>query len=201
MNWPLSRTRYHPFPNAEAKALLKQELGTEKYNQLGIDRQTQACRISVHWSSLQGQNRRQGCCGKGSASQRVAEIALDLYIVRELCPTIPKITNRALICRHLANEWGRGFIGELDYREEAAATTRFSQEMEKRNLNAVCAPTVVPEYSTTQILTTEWVDGTRLDESDQSDVPRLCAVALNAYLVMLLELKSLHCDPHPVRCV
>jgi predicted unusual protein kinase regulating ubiquinone biosynthesis (AarF/ABC1/UbiB family) len=25
----------------------------------------------------------------------------------------------------------------------------------------------------------------------------LCSVALNAYLVMLLELKSLHCDPHP----
>jgi predicted unusual protein kinase regulating ubiquinone biosynthesis (AarF/ABC1/UbiB family) len=69
--------------------------------------------------------------------------------------------------------------------------------MKKRNLNAVCAPSVLSEYSTEQILVTEWVDGTRLDQSDADDIPRLCAVALNAYLVMLLELQSLHCDPHP----
>jgi hypothetical protein len=69
--------------------------------------------------------------------------------------------------------------------------------MQKRNLNAVCAPTVITQYSTEQILVTEWVDGTRLDRSDADDVPRLCSVALNAYLVMLLELQKLHCDPHP----
>jgi ABC1 atypical kinase-like domain len=100
----------------------------------------------------------------------------------------------------LANEWGRGFIAELDYRQEAAATMRFNDEMAARQLTAVCAPQVWPDYSTQQVLVTQWVDGTRLDQSDAEDVPRLCAVALNAYLVMLLELQSLHCDPHPVRC-
>jgi len=96
----------------------------------------------------------------------------------------------------LANEWGRGFIAELDYRTEAENTIRFSEEMKKRNLNAVSAPKVIKNYSTEQVLVTEWVDGVRLDKSDAADVPRLCAVALNAYLVMLLELRSLHCDPH-----
>ena len=44
---------------------------------------------------------------------------------------------------------------------------------------------------------TEWIDGTRLDVSASPDVPRLCGVAINAYLTMLLDTGTLHCDPHP----
>ena len=44
---------------------------------------------------------------------------------------------------------------------------------------------------------TEWVDGTRLDLDASPDVPRLCGVAINAYLTMLLDTGTLHCDPHP----
>ena len=117
----------------------------------------------------------------------LAEIALDLYLVREFAPIYQKFTGGATDLQALADEWGRGFIAELDYRQEAAATMRFNTAMQQRGLNAVCAPVVVPEYSTETILTTEWVDGTRLDESDAADVPRLCAVALNAYLVMLVS--------------
>jgi predicted unusual protein kinase regulating ubiquinone biosynthesis (AarF/ABC1/UbiB family) len=120
-----------------------------------------------------------------------------LYLVREFAPIYQKLTGSATDLQALANEWGRGFIAELDYHTEAANTKRFNVEMEKRNLNAVTAPIVVDQFSTNRILTTRWVDGTRLDQSDADDVPRLCSVALNAYLVMLLELQSLHCDPHP----
>ena len=28
-------------------------------------------------------------------------------------------------------------------------------------------------------------------------MPRLCGVAINAYLTMLLDTGTLHCDPHP----
>lgn len=125
----------------------------------------------------------------------LAEIALDLYLVREIiAPIYQRITKTSTDLQSLANEWGRGFIAELDYRREAISTLRFNNEMMKRNLNAVCSPIVIQEYSTERMLITEWIDGTRLDESDENDVPRLCSVALNAYLVMLLELKSLHCE-------
>jgi predicted unusual protein kinase regulating ubiquinone biosynthesis (AarF/ABC1/UbiB family) len=46
-------------------------------------------------------------------------------------------------------------------------------------------------------LVTEWVEGTRLDRDASDDVPRLCGVAINAYLTMLLDTGVLHCDPHP----
>jgi ABC1 atypical kinase-like domain len=192
-----------PFPNQLAKQLLRSELGSERYEVLGIDTKTKRGPIA---SASIGQVYK-GSLGDLEVAVKVqrpnvlAEIALDLYIVREFAPLYQKISGGATDLQALANEWGRGFIAELDYREEAANTMRFNQEMEARQLNAVCAPTVLPEYSTEQILVTEWVDGTRLDQSDAADVPRLCAVALNAYLVMLLELKSLHCDPHPVRSI
>ena len=44
------------------------------------------------------------------------------------------------------------------------------------------------------MLVTEWVQGTRLDLDASPDVPRLCGVAVNAYLTMLLDTGVLHCD-------
>ena len=95
------------------------------------------------------------------------------------------------------DEWGRGFVAETDYRYEAANTEAFSAAMERRGLGAVTSPSVVRELSTSCLLTTEWVDGTRLDLDASPDVPRLCGVAINAYLTMLLDTGVLHCDPHP----
>jgi predicted unusual protein kinase regulating ubiquinone biosynthesis (AarF/ABC1/UbiB family) len=45
--------------------------------------------------------------------------------------------------------------------------------------------------SSMQVLVTEWVDGTRLDRDASPDVPRLCGVAINAYLTMLLDTGTL----------
>uniref|UniRef100_A0A7S3JTX7 ABC1 atypical kinase-like domain-containing protein n=1 Tax=Aureoumbra lagunensis TaxID=44058 RepID=A0A7S3JTX7_9STRA len=69
--------------------------------------------------------------------------------------------------------------------------------MRARGLDAVISPRVVRELSGSNVLVTEWIDGTRLDVSASPDVPRLCGVALNAYLTMLLDTGVLHCDPHP----
>ena len=53
------------------------------------------------------------------------------------------------------------------------------------------------EYCTNSILTTEWIDGERLDLSTKNDVTVLCSVAMNTHLTMMLETGTLHCDPHP----
>mmetsp|Transcript_25725 Transcript_25725/g.56913 ORF Transcript_25725/g.56913 Transcript_25725/m.56913 type:complete len:117 (+) Transcript_25725:1683-2033(+) len=46
-------------------------------------------------------------------------------------------------------------------------------------------------------MVTQWITGTRLDRDCSADVPRLCGLAVNAYLTMLLDTGVLHCDPHP----
>jgi len=137
----------------------------------------------------------------------LSEIALDLYILRFLTPLQVYVTNWAqgekvypediTLARALVDEWGRGFVAETDYVYEAQNTETFVKAMLNRGLDAVTAPTVVRHLSTRKVLTTEWVDGTRLDRDTSPDVPRLCAVAINAYLTMLLDTGCLHCDPHP----
>jgi len=47
------------------------------------------------------------------------------------------------------------------------------------------------------VLTTEWVVGERLETSGAEDVTKLCSVAMNTYLTMMLETGVLHADPHP----
>jgi hypothetical protein len=189
-----------PFDGTQARAVLLEQLGVERFNTikgLGLEQNKGPVASASIGQVYRGYIEDKQVAVKVQRPNVLAEIALDLYIVREFAPIYQKFTGGSTDLQALANEWGRGFIAELDYRAEAISTTAFNQEMQRRNLNAVCAPTVVTEYSTERILVTEWVEGRRLDQSDADDVPRLCSVALNAYLVMLLELQSLHCDPHP----
>ena len=80
-----------------------------------------------------------------------------------------------------------GFVAETDYRLEARNTAEFGASMKARGLDAVCAPAVVSDLVRDTVLVTEWVEGTRLDRDASPDVPRLCGVAINAYLTMLLD--------------
>mmetsp|Transcript_11421 Transcript_11421/g.17180 ORF Transcript_11421/g.17180 Transcript_11421/m.17180 type:complete len:943 (-) Transcript_11421:117-2945(-) len=193
--------RVPPFPSNEAKDLLRSELSASmmKLTNLSLEKPVASASIGQVYrgmASLSDGSVREVAV-KVQRPDVLAEIALDLHIVREFAPTYQKITRSATDFQSLANEWGRGFIAELAYSEEAKNTKKFNKEMKERGLTAVTAPVVVDELSTDRILVTEWVSGTRLDRSTAGDVPRLCSVALNAYLLMLLETGTLHCDPHP----
>lgn len=136
----------------------------------------------------------------------LSEIALDLHVLRTLTPIQTILQNAANgvettqddidTAITLVDEWGRGFVAETDYRLEAQNTKNFEAAMRQRGLDAVCAPPIVDELVRDTVLVTEWVEGTRLDRDASPDVPRLCGVAINAYLTMLLDTGVLHCDPH-----
>ena len=145
--------------------------------------------------------------GEGAAAGILAEIALDLYVLRLITPVQTFFQNAVNglsttqedidVAIQLVDEWGRGFVAETDYRLEAKNTQEFGASMKARGLEAVCAPAVVEELVRDTVLVTEWVERTRHDRDASPDVPRLCGVAINAYLTMLLDTGVLHCDPHP----
>jgi len=195
-----------PFSSVQAQEVLKSELGEKRYGMLkkiDLDKPVASASIGQVYrgfadvENAEGKKEEVEIAVKVQRPNALAEIALDLFIVREFAPYYQKLTGSATDLQGLANEWGRGFIAELTYIGEAASTKKFNEQMKKKGLNAVTAPTVVDALSTNRILTTEWVRGNRLDRSEEDDVARLCGVALNAYLVMLLETGTLHCDPHP----
>ena len=47
------------------------------------------------------------------------------------------------------------------------------------------------------MLTSAWVVGEKLSESDAADLLPMITTAMNCYLVQLLESGFLHADPHP----
>jgi len=134
-------------------------------------------------------------------------IGLDLYVMRKLAPLQTVVSNKLSgmttepadvdLAYSLVDEWGKGLVAEVDYLLEAENTVQFSKAMLSRGLHAVISPEVVTELCTQKIMVTQWITGTRLDRDCSADVPRLCGLAVNAYLTMLLDTGVLHCDPHP----
>ena len=124
-------------------------------------------------------------------------IALDMALVREMAP-IASLFGVPGDLVGTVDAWGAGFVNELDYRAEALQAEQFNKDIGTSKLAArVFAPRPVREASSARVLTTEWAEGERLDRCSAVDVPRLCSLAMNTYLEMLLGTGRLHCDPHP----
>ena len=131
----------------------------------------------------------------------VAEsIALDLLLLRLIAPRFQAWRKLNTDLVGLVDEWGARFVAELDYTQEAAQGTAFIAAMRSRGLadSITSAPVVVP-LTSRRVLTTTWVDGTRIDDPslDSEEAKRMVQLALAAYLTMLLDTGSLHADPHP----
>ena len=123
-------------------------------------------------------------------------VALDMYLLRIAGAVLKKWANINSDAVETVDAWGVGFVDELDYRAEAANSERFLDGISSTPLSGVVfSPRVLPDLSTRRVLTTEWVDGERLDRSSSDDVTILCSIAMNTYLTMMLELGTLHCDP------
>lgn len=195
-----------PFNSNVAREIMKQEFGVKNLNSIFesiTDEPIASASIGQVYKAKLFDGRE--CAVKVQRPKIINEIALDLYCLRLLTPfqvwlsnTINKRKTQQSdidVALALVDEWGRGFVAEVDYRLEALNGKEFSQSMIKRGLNAVTAPDVVDEYSGSKIIVTKWMNGTRLDKDASPDVPRLCGVAVNAYLTMLLDTGVLHCDP------
>jgi len=126
-------------------------------------------------------------------------ISLDMYLIRTVAPILKNTFNLNTDLVGIVDQWATGFVAELDYTAEAANAKIFMEKIAKTPLSSVVfAPPPIDELTSRNgILTTEWIDGERLDKSAQSDVTILCSIAMNAYLTMMLEMGVLHCDPHP----
>lgn len=125
-------------------------------------------------------------------------VTVDLHIIRQLglfLRRFPSITARADVVA-LLDEWAARFFEELDYVKEGNNATTFAQLL-KDDLPQVVVPATVHEYTSRRVLTSEWLDGEKLSQSQADDVGRLVNVGVIAYLKQLLDTGFFHADPHP----
>ena len=186
-----------PFGGALGRAVIEEELGI-KIDDVFSSLSTEPVASASIGVVYKGKLRDSGIdvAVKVQRPGVLKSIALDLHTIRSLAPKWQELKEINTDLVGLVDAWGEGLMNELDYCAEAEATKEFSEAMKKRGLGSVFAPEVIDELSSTHVLTTKWVDGVRLADSDAEDVSRLCGVALNSYLTMLLDTGTLHCDPH-----
>lgn len=120
------------------------------------------------------------------------QIALDMHLLREFAPIAKQTFNLNTDTVGTVDAWGKGFVDELDYYQEAKNAQHFLDKIKLTPLkDVVLAPEVVDEYTSSTCLMTEWIDGQRLDRSTKEDVTILCSICMNTYLryVVLLSIR------------
>ncbi len=126
----------------------------------------------------------------------------DLVIIRMLAvltaPLLP--LNLGFGLGDIIDEFGSTLFEEIDYRLEANNAERFADLF--ANQSEVTVPRVERLLSSEHVLTTQWINGTKLQERQALDARNLDPAALIrtgviAGLQQLLEFGYFHADPHP----
>lgn len=129
-----------------------------------------------------------------------AQICTDLFLLRVMAMAGQQVLQLDTDWVALVDEYGSRLVDELDFSLEARTAQEFAENAAQLGLDASCT-TVQPimQLTTSRVLVTSWVDGERLESvarRDPQEAKRLQGVAMSAYLTMLLELGTLHADPH-----
>lgn len=128
----------------------------------------------------------------------VETVSVDLFIIRSIgifLRRFPGLLARVDVVA-LLDEWAARFFEELDYVREGNNATRFADSMAK-DLPQVVIPGTYTELTSRRVLTSEWIDGEKLSQSDANDVGDLVNVGVISYLKQLLDTGFFHADPHP----
>ncbi|CAK9014176.1 unnamed protein product [Durusdinium trenchii] len=188
--------RVAPFPKEEAEAILKEAWPDRALEALPSQPVAAASLGQVYCLDLE----QHGCVAVKVQRPGIrGQICVDLYILRHLAGWVQRFFQLNTDLPALVDEYGARLVDELDFTREAERSVAFSRFASKLSLGSVTTARPVPELTTSSVLVTEWVQGERLELTaarDLEEAQRLQAVAMTCYLAMLLELGSLHADPH-----
>lgn len=129
-------------------------------------------------------------------------MGLDIYILRQLA--IWFVTNFKHRVKSdlvgIMDEFGARIYEEMDYTQEGRNAEKFKELY--GHLKDIYVPKIYWEYTGREVLTMEWVEGTKLTKLAELrqqgiDPTYLIEVGVNCSLRQLLEHGFFHADPHP----
>ncbi|MGZ8743631.1 MAG: ABC1 kinase family protein [Nocardioides sp.] len=131
--------------------------------------------------------------------ERIVE---DMEVLRELADLLDNHTDfgRRFAVADLLEEFRRSLIDELDYRREAENLTTIGAILEGRE--RIVVPTPYPDFTTSRVLTMEFVRGRKVTDLGPLGRLELDGAALaddlfGAYIRQVLVDGVFHADPHP----
>jgi predicted unusual protein kinase regulating ubiquinone biosynthesis (AarF/ABC1/UbiB family) len=129
-------------------------------------------------------------------------ITLDLYLMRWgaswLAPFLPLNLGHDLTL--IVDEFGIKLFEEIDYLHEGQNAERFATYFSDDP--QIKVPSIYWRYTTTTVLTLEWINGFKLTDTAQIqayglDQDTLIQLGVSSGLRQLLEFGFFHADPHP----
>ncbi|MBD1841206.1 MULTISPECIES: AarF/UbiB family protein [unclassified Coleofasciculus] len=129
-------------------------------------------------------------------------ITLDLYLMRWmaawLSPWLPLNLGHNLTL--IVDEFGYKLFEEIDYLNEGRNAEKFATNF--RDDPSVKVPAIYWRYTNTRVLTLEWIDGFKLNDTERIkaadlETDTLIEIGVTAGLRQLLEYGFFHADPHP----
>jgi predicted unusual protein kinase regulating ubiquinone biosynthesis (AarF/ABC1/UbiB family) len=200
----LERLQDHvePFSYAEVERIIQQELRTRisrAFLELEERPIAAASLGQVHRARLRDGRLVAVKVQRPGIREQVVE---DLSVLEELAETLEHHTEtgKRYALTHTAEELRRSLLRELDYRLEAANLTALADNLQRYELLVVPRP--VQDYSTSRVLTMDYVRGRRITAIGplarlEMDGGALAETLFEAYLKQVLVDGLFHADPHP----
>jgi predicted unusual protein kinase regulating ubiquinone biosynthesis (AarF/ABC1/UbiB family) len=131
-----------------------------------------------------------------------SQVEADLRVVRWSVPILMRFVDesRSFSLETLADEFDKTIREEMDYEREADMLAEIKQNFSDND--DIKIPDVKDAHSTGQILTMEYVSGTKISDLDRLDERGLNRSELaerlqRTYLQMIIDDGVFHADPHP----
>jgi len=191
-----------PFPSAEARRILRHELG-EMIDVLFDDFEEKpiggASIAQVHRARLKDG---QLVAIKVQRPDIEKVIELDLAILRDLAFFVERHVPEIAVLNPVGvvTEFAETLLLELDFENEASNAERFALQFQSDP--TIHAPRVFRELTTSRVLTMEFISGIHIDEREELEKAGISAVELSERVTVLIykqifEYGFFHADPHP----
>ncbi|HET7231161.1 MAG TPA: AarF/ABC1/UbiB kinase family protein [Longimicrobium sp.] len=191
-----------PFSAAEAEAIVSEELGvrtSKAFSQFTAEPMAAASLGQVHRAALRDGSPVAVKVQRPGIRQKISE---DLDALDEIATWMDRHTKtgRQYEFGRTLQEFRKTLVGELDYRREAANLATLGQNLAE--YEHIVVPTPVDDYTTSRVLTMEFVRGKKITSLSplahlEIDGAALAEELFQAYLKQILIDGFFHADPHP----
>ena len=194
--------RVAPFPFAEAERIVCEELGvrlSKAFSTFDEAPLAAASIAQVHRATLRDGREVAVKVQRPGIRERVLD---DLEALADIARFLVEHTEfgSRYNVDQLFEEFRKSLLRELDFRQEAVHLLSLARNL--REIDEICVPEPVLGYSTSRVLTMEFIGGRKITALSplarlELDGERLADALFRAYLKQMLRDGLFHADPHP----
>ena len=191
-----------PFSFEEATAIVSEELGvkiSKAFAEFDPQPVAAASLGQVHRAVLRSGH---AVAVKVQRPHVREQVLNDLDALDELSRLLDRFSSisRSVDVPRVLDEFRRTLLAELDYTQEARNLTAIHHQL--RDLPTIVVPLPIADYTTTRVLTMDWVQGTKITKVSPVEWTEIRGAQLardlfRAYLQQILIDGLFHADPHP----